>query len=210
MFVNFDTFIALSLLLAIAPGPDTAIVTRNALTAGREAGIATVFGIASGLAVWTLAATLGIAALLQASAPAFLVVKSIGAAYLAFMGLQALWGAVRPSGPPPLTPTGHRRLGLRAAYRQGALTNLGNPKIAIFFTSFLPQFARGDHPSVWALIALGLSFSLIGLGWLTGYTMIVARIGHVLRRPRARRILDGLTGLVFLGFGAKIALEHRT
>jgi threonine/homoserine/homoserine lactone efflux protein len=210
MFVHFQTFVALSLLLAIAPGPDTAIVTRNALTAGREAGIATVFGIASGLAIWTLAATLGIAALLQASAPAFLVVKTIGAAYLAFMGLQALWGALRPSGPAPLDPSGHRRLSLRAAYRQGALTNLGNPKIAIFFTSFLPQFAHGDHPSIWALVALGLSFSLIGLGWLTGYTMIVARIGHVLRRPRARRILDGLTGLVFLGFGAKIALEHRS
>ncbi len=210
MFVHFQTFVALSLLLAIAPGPDTAIVTRNALTAGREAGIATVFGIASGLAVWTLAATLGIAALLQASAPAFLAVKTIGAAYLAFMGLHALWGALRTSGPPPLDPSGHRSLSLRAAYRQGAFTNLGNPKIAIFFTSFLPQFARGDHPSIWSLVLLGLAFSLIGLGWLTGYTMIVARIGHVLRRPRARRILDGLTGLVFLGFGAKIAFEHRT
>ena len=97
----------------------------------------------------------------------------------------------------------------RVALRQGAICNLGNPKIAIFFTSFLPQFTRGDHPSFTALLLLALAFSAIGLSWLSLYNLVLAKAGDFLRRPRPRRVLEGVTGTVLVAFGARLAAEHR-
>jgi threonine/homoserine/homoserine lactone efflux protein len=210
VFVHFPAFLAIAALISITPGPDTALVTRNALVGGRRAGAFTILGIAFGLVVWTLAASVGIAAVLRASEPAFLAIKLLGAAYLVFLGLQAIWGAVRGTGRRiVLGPAGTHRLPARVALRQGALCNLGNPKIAIFFTSFLPQFARGDHPSFVALLVLAATFTAIGLGWLTVYNLLVAKAGEFLRRPAARRVVEGVTGAVLVGFGARLAAEHR-
>jgi threonine/homoserine/homoserine lactone efflux protein len=210
VFVHFGAFLALATLLALTPGPDTALVTRNALVGGRRAGAFTILGIGSGLVVWTVAASVGIAALLRASEPAFVTVKVIGSGYLIFLGAQALWGAVRGSGPRVrLAPAGSQRIRSRLAFRQGAVCNLGNPKIAIFFTSFLPQFARGNHPSFAALLLLALAFSAIGLAWLSLYNAVLAKTGDVLRRPTPRRIVEGITGTALVGFGITLALEHR-
>jgi threonine/homoserine/homoserine lactone efflux protein len=209
MVTHLGTFVLLSALLAIVPGPDTAIVTRNALVGGRRAALFTILGVSLGLAVWTLAAGAGIAALIRASEPAFVALKVVGAVYLALLGAQALWGALRRQGPRALAAQGRRTIEPRAALRQGAITNLGNPKIAVFFTSFLPQFTAGDHPSFGALVLLGLVFCAIGLGWLTIYSLAVARIGDFLRRPRPRRALEGVTGVVLIGFGLRLAAEHR-
>lgn len=209
MITNLDAFLAISALLAIAPGPDTAIATRNALVAGRRAGLYTILGISCGLAVWTLASGVGVAAVLRASEPAFVALKVVGAAYLAYLGVQALWGAIRKRGPRDSGRLTQRVIGPRLAWRQGALTNLGNPKIAIFFTSFLPQFTPAHHASFFALVLLGLLFCAIGLSWLTLYVLAISRIGDFLRRPRPRRILEGFTGIVLVGFGLRLAVEHR-
>jgi threonine/homoserine/homoserine lactone efflux protein len=210
VFVHFEAFLAIATLLALTPGPDTALVTRNALIGGRRAGVFTILGIGSGLVVWTLAASVGIAAVLRASGPAFLAVKVIGSAYLIFLGAQALWGAVRGTGPRvQLAPADTNRIPPRLAFRQGALCNLGNPKVAIFFTSFLPQFARGDHPSFTALLLLALAFSAIGLSWLALYNIVLAKAGEFLRRPTVRRMVEAITGLALVGFGVRLAAEHR-
>ncbi len=210
MFVHFEAFLAIAMLLALTPGPDTALVTRNALVGGRSAGMFTILGIGSGLVVWTVAASVGIAALLRASEPAFVAVKVVGGAYLVLLGGQALWGAFRGLGPRVQLPSpGTKRIPSRLAFRQGALCNLGNPKIAIFFTSFLPQFARGDHPSFAALLLLALAFSAIGLAWLSVYNVVLAKAGDFLRRPTVRRIVEGLTGTALVGFGITLAVEHR-
>jgi threonine/homoserine/homoserine lactone efflux protein len=211
MFVHFGAFLAISTLLAITPGPDTALVTGNALVGGRRAGAFTVLGIALGLLVWTLAASVGIAAVLRASEPAFVAVKVVGSVYLVYLGAQALRGAIRGKGARiELAPAGTARIPPRVAFRQGLLCNLGNPKIAIFFTSFLPQFAAGDDPSFAALLVLALTFSAIGLLWLTVYNLGVARAGEFLRRPTVRRLVEGLTGIVLVGFGVRLALERRS
>jgi threonine/homoserine/homoserine lactone efflux protein len=97
----------------------------------------------------------------------------------------------------------------RAAFRQGLLTNLGNPKIAVFFTSFLPQFTPAHEASFASLVLLGVLFCLVGLTWLTAYVLAIARIGDFLRRPRPRRVLDFVTGTVLVGFGIRLATEHR-
>ena len=206
---NVGAFIALSAFLAVIPGPDTTIVTRNALVGGRPAGLATVVGVASGLLIWSFAAGLGVAAVIKASAPAFDAIKIAGAIYLAVLGAQALWRAVRRDAHgAAATPAGPVRSS-RVALRQGLLTNLGNPKIAIFFTSFLPQFTSGPDPSFGVLMALALIFCAIGLTILTAYGLLAARISGFLRRPRPRRVLDGVTGIVFVGFGIRLVSEHR-
>jgi len=209
MFVHFGAFLAIALLISIAPGPDTALATRNALVGGRRAAMFTVLGVAAGLAVWTIAASVGIAALLQASEPAFVALKAAGAVYLAYLGLQALRAAFSRRGPRELPHESARQIRPRVALRQGLLCNLGNPKVAIFFTSFLPQFARGDHPSFLSLLLLALSFCVIGLSWLTAYSLGVAKAGDFLRRPRVRRVVEGLTGTVLIGFGIRLAFERR-
>jgi threonine/homoserine/homoserine lactone efflux protein len=209
VITNVGAFLAISALLAVAPGPDTAITTRNALVGGRRAGLFTILGVSLGLTIWTLATGVGVAALLRASEPAFVALKVAGAVYLCWLGLQAIRSALRK---PSSAGGGHvvrRPIAPRVAFRQGLLTNLGNPKIAVFFTSFLPQFTPAHEASFAAFALLGLMFCVMGLAWLTAYVLVAARIGDFLRRPRARQVIDGLTGLVFVGFGARLALEHR-
>jgi threonine/homoserine/homoserine lactone efflux protein len=201
--VQLASFLAVSALVIVAPGPDMALVARNALVAGTRGGILTSLGAVTGLVIWTLAASAGVAALLRASEPAFLALKVVGATYLVFLGVQALraaWRRDESTGPP--------RTRTRRFYRQGLVSNLGNPKIAVFFTSFLPQFAPSGS-SFFALLALGLIFCSITLAWLVGYGVVVARAGDVLRRPRVRRALEGFTGAVLIAFGVRLATEHR-
>jgi threonine/homoserine/homoserine lactone efflux protein len=191
-------FLGVSALVIVTPGQDTALTIRNTLFGGRRAGVLTAAGVASGQAFWTLAASLGLAALLSASEPAFLAVRLAGAAYLVLLGLQTLIGASKHGADRP------RRAG--NAFRQGLLSNLGNPKMAVFFTSLLPQFGGG---SFLALLGLGLVFSSMTFSWLTGYAFAVARAGDFLRRSRVRTWLDRVTGAVLVALGLRLATEAR-
>ena len=151
----------------------------------------------AGQAVWTVATAAGVAALLAASEPVFTAVKLAGAAYLVLIGLQALRAAFTgvPSAHAELAG-GRPRLAPRAGFRQGVLSNLGNPKMAVFFTSLLPQFAGDGGASFAGLLALGLLFNLLTFVWLAGYAIAVARAGDALRRPAIRRTIEGVTGAV--------------
>jgi threonine/homoserine/homoserine lactone efflux protein len=193
--------------MIVTPGPDMALTLRNTLLGGRASGIRTAFGVVTGQAVWTAATSAGIAALLVASEPAFRAVKLAGAAYLIFLGAQTLRRALRGGSPRPVTRAGRRDA--PAAYRQGLLSNLGNPKMAAFFTSLLPQFAPGGETSFAGLLALGLLFCALTLVWLSAYAVAVARAGDVLRRPRVRRALDAVTGAVLVAFGLRLATDRR-
>lgn len=207
MTTHFAVFLGISMLLILAPGQDMALVTRNTLLGERVSGIFTAMGVATGLAVWSLATALGLAALLRASEPAFVAVKLVGAAYLVFLGAHALYGALtsreRENG-----AGSRRQVAPSSALRQGVISNLGNPKIAVFFTSFLPQFTSQGR-GFFTLLLLGLIFCSLTLLWLTSYALVVAKAGDFLRRPRIRRTIDGLTGTVLLGFGLRLATEHR-
>src|SRR4051812_31019961 len=164
-------FIAVAAVVIAAPGPDMALVGRNALVGGRRIAFCTSLGVALGLTVWSsLAASFGVAALLQRSEPAFTAVRICGAAYLVWLGLQALHAAWTGRGHAagPAATGGVRRGDSGQALRQGLLSNLSNPKIAVFFTSFLPQFATGGA-SFAELLALGLVFCAMTLLWLSLY-----------------------------------------
>jgi threonine/homoserine/homoserine lactone efflux protein len=203
-------FVGIAALVICTPGPDTAMTVRNALLGGRPAGLATAAGVSTGLAIWALATSAGLVALLIASEPLFLAVKYAGAAYLVWLGLQSLRAAFGSGGHQPASgqPAG-RRLRPRQAYMQGVVSDLGNPKIAAFFSSMLPQFAPAGATDFMGLAALGLLFSLMTLVWLTGYALATARMGDALRRPRIRRTLDGITGVALIGLGLKLASEER-
>jgi threonine/homoserine/homoserine lactone efflux protein len=208
---DLAAFVGVSALVIVTPGQDTALTIRNALIAGRRGGVATALGVATGQLVWAAATSAGVAALLVASELAFLALKFAGAVYLVVLGVQALVGALGDGG-----PTGDRAHGIAerrrppaVAFRQGVISNLGNPKMAVFFTSLLPQFAHPGNGSFIELLLLGVVFSSLTLVWLTGYTLAVARAGDLLRRPGVRRILDGLMGAALVALGLRLATAHR-
>jgi threonine/homoserine/homoserine lactone efflux protein len=207
MFLNLPVFLGVAAAVIITPGQDTALTIRNTLLGGRRGGIATAAGVAAGQALWTLAASLGIAALLLASPVAFRVVRIAGAAYLIVLGRQALLVALRSGGfaRPEMEIDALPQLERGAAFRQGVLSNLGNPKMAVFFTSLLPQFVAA--PAFVPLAALGVTFCTMTLVWLTLYAIAVARAGEALRAPRVRRALEGATGAALVGLGIWVIVE---
>jgi threonine/homoserine/homoserine lactone efflux protein len=211
MDASLLAFLGIAALVIVTPGPDTALTIRNTLGGGRSGGVGTALGVAAGQAVWTMAASAGLAALLVASAPAFTALRLAGAVFLVWLGAQSLWRALR--GEMGATRAGQpgrvRRLGPMAAFRQGVLSDLGNPKMAVFFTSLLPQFVPGGRASFATLLGLGLLFCGMTLVWLAAYAVVVARVGHVLRRSGLRRLIEAATGLVLLALGARLAFDRR-
>lgn len=195
---HLAAFIGVSLLVIVTPGQDTALTIRNTLAGGRAAGVRTAAGVACGQATWALAAAAGVTALLRASEPAFVALRLAGAAYLVWLGALAFRAAVCGE---------HAHLPSRRGvpFRQGLVSNLGNPKMAVFFTSLLPQFGH----SFPALLALGLVFCALTLTWLSAYAAAVARAGDLLRRSRVRRALDAATGSVLVALGLRVALDSR-
>ena len=202
-------FIGISLLVIVTPGQDTVLTIRNTLLGGRVAGTSTAIGVALGQATWTVAASAGVTALLLASEPAFAAVRLVGTAFLVYVGVQALVAAIRGNGAGPVDPGHSKRLQPTAALRQGLVSNLGNPKMAVFFTSLLPQFVPAGPASFVAMLGLGLVFCCMTLGWLTAYAFAIGRAGDVLGRPRVRRALDGIVGAVLIAFGIRLATQQR-
>jgi threonine/homoserine/homoserine lactone efflux protein len=204
--VHLLPFLAISAVVVITPGVDMALVTKNALLHGRAAAQATAVGVNLGIFFWTIAAALGLAALIAASAAAFMVIKLAGALYLIYLGVQALRASRHAA---TTAPTARAALGRRAALRQGLTSNLLNPKIAVFFTSLLPQFVDARHATPQDLMLLGALFNCIGVVWLLAYAALAARGRDLLGRPPVKRAVDRLSGIVLIGLGMRIALEHR-
>jgi threonine/homoserine/homoserine lactone efflux protein len=195
-------FLGVSLLVIVTPGQDTALTIRNTLAGGRRTGVFTALGVVGGQLVWALGASAGLAAVLLASRPAFTALRFAGAAYLVYLGAQALVTALRSHEPARVSPAPRTRP--RTAFRQGMLSNLGNAKMAVFFTSLLPQFGT----SFWTMLPLGFCFATLTLAWLSGYAFAVARAVRILRRPALRRAIDAVTGFVLIAFGLRLAGER--
>lgn len=204
---SVPAFLLVSAVVICTPGQDTALTIRNTLSSGRAGGIGTAAGVALGQAVWTVAASAGVVALLTASEPAFRALKLAGAAYLVYLGIQSLLAAVRRKDR-VAKPGGGSEVGITRALRQGLISNLGNPKMAVFFASLLPQFAPGGGASFLVLLALGLLFCTMTLAWLTLYAVAIARLRGLLAGP-VRRVLDAVTGAVLVVFGIRLATEPR-
>jgi threonine/homoserine/homoserine lactone efflux protein len=206
--IDLAGFFVLAIVIIVTPGPDTALTIRNTLLGGRRAGIATAAGVSLGQATWSVATSAGIVALLVAAEPVFIALRFAGAAYLVLLGAQALWSALRPAARASVAPAA--RVGLRpaVALRQGVISNLTNPKMAVFFPSLLPQFVAPGETSFATLLALGLCFCLMTLAWLVLYAFAVARAGAALRGRGIGRIVEAITGTVLVAFGMRVAVAR--
>ena len=198
-------FIAISLLLAITPGPDMALVTRNALAHGPRGVFLTTTGIALALVVWVTLTAIGLAAVLKASATLFYALKLIGGAYLAYLGIRA-WLASRHRPGDLLADVRPAPAG--SILRQGFLSAGTNPKLGVFFVTFLPQFVDPHGALLPQLLSLGGIFALIGWSWMNVYGLLIARIRAFVTSPRVRQWMDRVTGTVLIGLGLRLALER--
>jgi threonine/homoserine/homoserine lactone efflux protein len=199
-------FVGISLLLAVTPGPDMAVVTKNALAHGRRGVLLTTTGIALALAIWVGATAVGLSALLRASGELLFVLKLAGAAYLAYLGVRTLLESRRRPADllaevPPPAPA-------HAIFRQGFLSAISNPKLGVFFVTFLPQFVVPGQALLPRLLELGLIFAVIGWSWMNVYGLLINRIREIITAPRVRQWMQRVTGVVLLGFGARLALER--
>lgn len=202
------TLSGIVLLAAMSPGPDFVIIVRSVMTGGRRAGMACATGIGAGVLAWAVVTSVGVSGLLAASSVAFTVVKLVGAAYLVLLGVQALLAARRggygevgePTGEP-----GHR--GAWAAFRQGLLTNLFNPKVAVFFVALWPQFVPADA-SLFDTAALAVVAGGTALTWFVVLTNLLTVLRRFLTTAKVRRAIDAVTGLALVALGVRIAVSQ--
>lgn len=206
---TYLSFLALVLVITIAPGPDSALTLRSALVRGRSEGLMTMAGVSAAGTVQGLLAAGGLGAIIVASKPLFLTVKWVGAAYLLYLGAQALWTAWRGTfADEELDASGERPRARRGrTFGQGFLCNITNPKVLAFNIAVLPQFVGGDA-GVGMLAMYALSLVLLGGVWLTGIVLLADRARVALTAPRVRRRIEGLMGVVMIGFGATVATSH--
>ena len=210
-------FIAAGLLLNLTPGPDVMFIVAHAVRAGARAGVTAALGIAAGCLVHVAAAALGVSALLAASSAAFGVLKWVGAVYLVWVGVQMLRAALRPNATINIAVRADEESAegqldaqtpLGTVFRRGFLTNVLNPKVALFFLAFVPQFIAPDTARpAWVFGVLGLLFTVNSLLVCTGWALAAAwaaRQAGALQR--ATRWLDGVAGGLFIAFGVKLAL----
>jgi len=204
-------FIVSGLLLNITPGPDSLFIMARAATQGWRAGLVACWGVGAGVMVHVTAAALGLSALLATSAAAFTVVKIIGAAYLVWIGIGMLRARSGATVEPGDTPAPARAMPYGAIFRQGFLTNVLNPKVALFFLAFVPQFIAPDASSkALAFIVLGIIFNVNGMLWCHSLALFTAFASRRLNvGPAVGRWLDRTMGAVFLALGARLALASR-
>ena len=211
---GFTLFILAVMLLSITPGPDSAYIVGRSVAQGRGAGVVSALGIAVGCIVHTLACAFGLTALLAASATAFTIVKFAGAIYLIYLGVRLIFAKPAAAAVGKQVEETRPRAApksLQQLFAQGFVTNVLNPKVVLFFVSFIPQFVAADsvHKTL-AFLALGFVFVIISTFWNT----IVAWIaGSVTQRfsgkPNVKLWLDRVVGSAFVGLGIKLATSHR-
>jgi threonine/homoserine/homoserine lactone efflux protein len=207
---RFGVYLVVATLLIVTPGPDTALVTRNALLAGRRAASFTTLGIGVGSIIWALASVFGIAVLLEDSVVAFSILKFAGAAYLGYLGLRSLIASFKASKQASFTTPASQttRICEWDVFRQGLLSNLLNPKAGAIFATTLPQFINPGDSST-RLVLMLLAYEAILLTWLHLYGYLVSRAGQSRFGTRVRAILQGASGVVLLTLGVRLAFEQK-
>jgi threonine/homoserine/homoserine lactone efflux protein len=193
-------------LLTVTPGIDTALVLRTAAVEGSRRAMMAALGILCGLLVWGLAAALGIGALLAVSETAYTILKIAGAIYLLWLGGTMVWSAVRKQ----VRTAGHEADPARRQwFLRGFFSNLLNPKVGVFYVSFLPQFVPAGVDTVAFSMLLAVIHATMGVVWFAVLVLATRGMARVLNRPAVKRAMDGITGLVMIGFGVRLLLERR-
>ena len=205
-------FLVGSVLVTVIPGADMALITRQVFVGGTALAQRTIFGNLVGLLVHGVALAAGLSALLVASATAYTVVKLAGAAYLVYLGVQALLASRRPATAAPpaaIVAPPAALVAPRRAFLQGVISTALNPKPALFFLTFLPQFVDRDAPVLPQTLTLVAIHVVVGLIWLSAYARLVHGARGLLTAPRAKAWLERTTGAVLIAFGLRVAVERR-
>lgn len=201
---DFGLFLAASIVLNLTPGADTFYILGRSISQGRKTGIASALGIASGAIIHTFAAALGLSALVAASATAYLAIKLVGAGYLVYLGMRMLFAKPTASSP----QSAYSSSGFFPAYRQGLLVNVLNPKVAIFFLAFMPQFIAGANPNTFlAFILLGMCFVFTSLIWCVCLAWFSAALGTRLGGGSGAKWLNRTAGTLFILLGVRLAVS---
>jgi threonine/homoserine/homoserine lactone efflux protein len=207
---RFAAWITVAVILIVTPGPDTALIIRQALRGGARAASRSAVGIGVGSSVWALASVLGVAMLLESSAAAFTVLKLAGAAYLIYLGARSLigsFGAAPDAASDNASPKGTSPRA-SSAFAQGLLNNLLNPKAGAIFVTVMPQFIQ-THDSLTRLVLMVACYDVMVVIWLCTYGYVVSRAGRSRIGVRVRRSLERVTGVVMIALGARLAFERR-
>ena len=202
---RFLAWVALSALIIATPGPDTALIIRNALAGGPRASTMSALGVAVGILAWAAAATLGVGVLLERSSTAFTILKLAGAAYLFYLGARSLLSKSHEDACPARSGS---TLGDHSAWGQGLMSNLLNPKTGAFFVTVMPQFTLPGDPAI-QLVLMVAVFEVMLLVWLVAYGHVVSRLGRAGLGSRVRTFMTKVTGVVLIGLGARLAFERR-
>ena len=200
----FVAGLAVLALLTISPGADMALIAKITLERGRRAALLATLGICSGLLVHATASALGLSVILATSAEAFTVVKLVGAAYLAYLGVQAIRNSFHDDAAEVRSPRRGANL-----FLQGVFSNVLNPKVAVFYLTFLPQFMSAGDNVLARSLAFAVAHAVMGIVWLSAYAYVLSRVSAVLGRSGVRRWLERVTGGVLIALGARLALERR-
>ena len=208
---NYLAFMAASLLLSITPGSDSMYIITRSVSQGNKAGIYSVLGIVSGILVHSLLAALGLSILLASSPLAFTIVKYIGASYLCYLGFKMLTSKEDALITKSLTENTKlaKTLDYFKIYKQGVLTNTLNPKVALFFVAFFPQFVDPSYAhSTLSFLILGLTFAITSLVWCLCLALLASRFSEKLREnPAIESMLNKISGVVFIGMGIKLLTD---
>lgn len=198
----------MAFMLIILPGPDTAVITKNTISKGKLAGFNTTFGTLTALLIHTLGAVFGLSALIVKSAFLFSILKYIGAVYLIYLGLKSILVIIKKQQKLTEQTSLHNQYDGESNFRQGFLTNLLNPKVAVFFLTFLPQFAgKGNHHAFSEFLVLGLTYTVLTLIWFCFYIYLIHYVSEFMKKPTTIKAVEGMTGAILILFGIKLAFE---
>lgn len=208
--VNVSLFLVMCILLIILPGPDTAIATKNTLTVSKKGGLQTIIGSCCGLLIHTIAAVIGLSAIIMKSSYVFAILKYVGAVYLCYLGVKTLW-TLKKLHAQQVEETDEalddNKYDSQSCFKQGFLTNITNPKVAVFFLTFLPQFVDGSGDTFLPFLMMGVMYTALTALWFVFYVYLLDKISAFMKKPKMKTVIEGLTGTVLIGFGIKLALE---
>ena len=204
---NFYLFVITCIFLVILPGPDTAIMTKNTLTVGKQGGFKTMLGICCALSIHTFTAIVGLSAIIAKSALLFSIFKYIGSVYLIYLGIKSLWTLRNKNTTETIEPIAKSKYKNESSFKQGFLTNLLNPKIAVFFLTFLPQFVNPESHTFMPFLILGITYIVLTVVWYLFYIYLLNQISSFMKKPKTQKVIEGITGTILIGFGIKLALE---
>lgn len=202
---DFFTFFILSLFVVMSPGIDTALITKRTISDGKKAGFQIALGITSGSLVHTFAAAFGLSAILMQSSVAFEIVKYVGAIYLIYLGLTSFISKKNKQ-----EHSKKDTIKRNSAFQQGLFSNVLNPKVAVFFLTFLPQFVETNSNTTAQFILMGFTYTFLSITWFFIYVFFINRLREWLMSQRVQSMMDKVTGAVLIGFGLKLALEKHS